>query len=56
MTAARVGNTAWVCYFLRRTLLEEQFILRVEKKHAERRRIKCKQHSTDTIKATGCLL
>jgi len=40
MTAARVRKAAWVCYFLRRTLLEEQFILRVEKIHTETRRIK----------------
>jgi hypothetical protein len=41
MTAACVGNAAWECYFIRRTLLEEQFILGVEKKHTERSRITC---------------
>jgi hypothetical protein len=36
VAAACVGDAARVCYFLGRTLLQEQFILRVEKKNAER--------------------
>jgi hypothetical protein len=36
VATACVGNTARERYFLGRTLLQEQFILSVEKKHAER--------------------
>jgi hypothetical protein len=36
VAAACVGNAARECYFLGRTLLQEQFILRVENKHTER--------------------
>jgi hypothetical protein len=36
VTAACVGDAARERYFLGRTLLQEQFIFRVEKKHTER--------------------
>jgi hypothetical protein len=36
VATACVGDAARECYFLGRTLLQEQFILRVEQKHTER--------------------
>jgi len=36
VAAACVGDAAWECYFPGRTLLQEQLISRVEKKHTAR--------------------